>query len=318
MRSGEVQFWRVHCHVGQHPGQWQYWFREQCCAVGWRPPRWKSGDGRNLDDGGGHELVGDRGVDQGWAVARSALQRMRPGDWIVASLPRWRVGRIGQIVELAIGDDEWNPIIRPTRERPYGENGRRILVRWDLAAGPEDPSKVVLIPQHARWNGGQATGTIRRLPVDLVPRVQKAMRDESNWVSLIGTFLLEVALSDYISVHPGRLEAGMIAHPSIQARELTFSDRTRADVILQDRAGRLVLAECKQESPSIVALQQVDGYRRHLTKVFPEYGPPRVLLVHGGARRVLPEVEGKAAAMGIELVYFELQVNFFGVVQGAS
>lgn len=31
---------------------------------------------------------------------------------------------------------------------------------------------------------------------------------------------MEKALSDYISIHPGRLESGMIAHPSIDAREL--------------------------------------------------------------------------------------------------
>ena len=104
----------------------------------------------------------------------------------------------------------------------------------------------------------------------------------------------------------------MIAHPSLQARELTFPDKTRADVILQDRAGRLVLAECKQESPSLAALQQIDRYRRHLQKMFPALKRPRMLLVHGGASRVMPEIEDKAAEMGVELVYFELRVNFFG------
>jgi hypothetical protein len=318
LRDGTTRFWRVHCHIGHHPGQWQYWFREQCCAVGWRPPRWQNAEGCIVDDGGGHALVGNRGVDRGWAVARKALQRMRPDDWIAASLPRWRVGRIGRIVKLAVGDVEWDPIIRPTREHPYGENGRRILVRWDLTSGPDDPSKVVLLPEAARWNPGHATGTIRELPTNLLRGVLDAMKDEANWMSIAGTFSMEVALSDYISVHPGRLEAGMIAHPSIQARELTFSDKTRADVILQDRAGRLVLAECKQTAPSLSALEQIDRYRRHLTKEFPEYGRPRALLVHGGAHRVLPEVNEKAAAMGIELVYFELQVNFFGARHGTN
>ncbi len=312
MNDTDPRLWRVHCHIGQHPGQWQYWFREQCCAVGWRPPQWRTPDGRNLDDGGGHELIGNRGVDHGWAVARKALQRMRRNDWIIASLPGWRTGRIGKIVEIAVRDEEWDPIIRPTRERPYGENGRRIMVRWDLTAGPEDPSKVVRLPEQARWSYGHQTGTIRELPMNFLKGITDAMKDENNWVSLTGTFSLEVALSDYISVHPGRLEAGMIAHPSIQARELTFKDRTRADVILQDRVGRLVLAECKQDAPSLSALQQIARYRKHLVNSFPEYGRPRALLVHGGARRVLPEIEDKAAEMDIELVYFELQVNFFG------
>ncbi|MGH8259371.1 MAG: hypothetical protein ACREUG_06735 [Steroidobacteraceae bacterium] len=60
------------------------------------------------------------------------------------------------------------------------------------------------------------------------------------------------------------------------------------------------------------ALDQIDRYRRHLMKAFPGLGRPRALLVHGGASRVLPEIEEKAAEMHIELVYFELQVNFFG------
>jgi hypothetical protein len=274
--------------------------------VGWHPPRW-----RGLDDDG-YELVGNGDVDRDWSAARNALRRMRPGHWIVASLPGWRVGRIGRIVEMAVRDHQWNPIVLPTRERPYGQNGRRILVRWDLTSGPDDPSKVVLLPKQVRWNSGQARATIRELPMNLLPGVQDAMKDENNWISLAGAFSLEAALSDYISVHPDRLEAGMIAHPSLQARELTFPDKTRADVILQDRAGRLVLAECKQESPSLAALQQIRRYRRHLQRAFPELKRPRMLLVHGGASRVLPEIESKAAEMGVELVYFELQVNFFG------
>jgi hypothetical protein len=195
---------------------------------------------------------------------------------------------------------------------PYGENGRRILVRWDLTLGPDDPSKVVLLPAPARWNSGQSRGTIRELSVANLKSVTEAMKDEANWVSLSGAFSLEMALSDYISIHPGRLEAGMIAHPSIQARELTFKDKSRADVILQDRAGRIVVAECKQNAPTEIDLDQVKHYREQLQKEYPEVGHARALLVHGGASRVLPEVANYARSIDIELVYFELQVNFVG------
>ena len=138
------------------------------------------------------------------------------------------------------------------------------------------------------------------------------MKDEANWVSLAGAFSMEKPLSDYISVNPGRLEVGMIAHPFIEVRELTFLDKSRADVILQDRQGRLVVAECKQNGPSLGDLQQVDHYRMQLHKEYPELGLARALVVHGGASRVIPEVATRAAQLGIELVYFELQVNFFG------
>jgi hypothetical protein len=240
------------------------------------------------------------------------MRRMKRNDWIVATLPGWRVGRLGRIVELEVEDHNWAPIVMPSRERPYGENGRRILVRWDLTLGPDDPSKVVLLPEGIRWNQGQARGTIRELPVAKLPAIKAAMKDESNWVSLAGAFSMETALSDYISIHLGRLEAGMIAHPSVDVRELTFRDRSRADVILQDKTGRLVVAECKQNAPSVGDLEQVDRYRKQLLAEYAELGTARALLVHGGASRVVPEVARRAKALDIELVYFELQVNFSG------
>jgi len=129
---------------------------------------------------------------------------------------------------------------------PYGENGRRILVRWDLTLGPEDPSKVVILPVNSRWNSGEARGTIRELPAAKFSRITVAMKDQANWVSLAGAFSMEKALSDYLAIFPSRLEAGMIAHPSGEVRERTFTDKSRADVILQDRNGGLVVAECKQ------------------------------------------------------------------------
>jgi hypothetical protein len=304
MNEMNSKFWRVHCHIGQHPGQWQFWFREQCCAVGWHPPKW-----RELD-GDGWQLDGDSAGDASWSAARNALRRMKRGDWVAATLPGWRVGRIGQIVDMQIEDGQWDPVVGPSRSMPYGENGRRILVRWDLTLGPEDPSKVVLLPDHARWNSGHARGTIRELPIAKLAPIEAAMKDEANWVSLAGAFSMEAALSDYISINPGRLEAGMIAHPSVEVRELTFRDKTRADVILQDRKGRLVVAECKQNAPTLEDLEQVDRYRKRLYEEHLDLGSARALLIHGGASRVLPEIAQRAQALSIELVFFELQVSF--------
>jgi hypothetical protein len=306
--NDQQRFWRVHCHIGQHPGQWQFWFREQCCAVGWHPPRWRDQEGQ------GWELASESVGDMAWSAARNALRRMQRGDWIVASLPEWRISRIGRVVDLEVQDDKWNPIVRPSPSMPYGENGRRILVRWDLTLGPDDPSKIVQLPENARWNAGQARATIRELPLEKLATIQGAMRDDANWVSLAGAFSMEKALSDYISIYPGRLEAGMIAHPTMGVRELTFQDKSRADVILQDRNGRLVVAECKQNAPSVNDLYQVDGYRKRLREEYLGNDIARALLVHGGAKRVHPEVVSCAKELKIELVYFELQVNFSGGV----
>jgi len=301
------RFWRITCHLGQYPGQWQYWFREQCCAIGWHPTKWKE----NRQAGWSLEGVSDG--DRSWSAAKNAIRAMQPGDWVVASLPHWRVGRIGKIVGLAVADSEWNPIVPPSRSQPYGENGRRILVRWDLAVGPDDSAKVVLLPEYARWNIGQGRATIRELPLSKLADITKAMKDETNWVSLAGNFAMEKALSDYIAINPGRLEAGMIAHPSINVREMTFSDKSRADVVLQDKQQRLVVAECKQNGPTLDDIKQVAHYRSQFLKQYPELGIPRALLIHGGASRVTPEIAKQAKSLKVDLVYFELQVNFFGI-----
>lgn len=83
-------------------------------------------------------------------------------------------------------------------------------------------------------------------------------------------------------------------------------------MILQDRTDRLVVAECKQNAPTLNDLNQVDQYRKRLNEEYPELGRARALLVHGGANRVLPEIAKRASELDIELVYFELQVNFSG------
>jgi len=292
------KFWRVHCHIGDHPGQWQYWFREQCCAVGWVPSKFHL-DGKT--------------DDRSWSTARNALIQMKEGDWVVASLPNSRVGRLGEIVKTCIRDDQWKPIVPPTATNPLGDNGRRILVRWDLTCGPDDPSKVVLLPEEVRFSNGQVRATVRQIPLAKLDPIRDAMCDEQNWVSLIGSFSLEAALSDYIALNPNLLEAGMISHLTIKAREHAFADRTRADVILQDRAGRTVVVECKQGPPSATHLKQLMQYRESVQGKFsdiPNIQDTRAILVHGGSSRVSPEIAQMARDCKIELVYHELRVNF--------
>lgn len=304
MNDEVPRFWRVHCHTGEHPGQWQLWFRNQCCAVGWPPLHWHDG----TQDGWEFEKAQGK---PDWVTSCNALMRMRPMDWIIATLPGNRVGRLGQVVKLEVRDDEWDPIIRPSQASPLGDIGRRILVRWELSTGPNDPSKVVLLPVSAQLNSGERRGTIRELKLDKLEAIREAMRDETNWISLSGAFALEKALSDYICVHPYRIETGMVAHPTIRARELSFSDGSRADVVLQDGNGRTVVVECKQNAPTIEAIAQVEHYRELLRK---EHGQEnvRAVIVHGGASRVARNVALPAKKQDVELVYFELQVNFFG------
>jgi hypothetical protein len=289
------RFWRVTCHTGHHPGQWQRWFREQCCGIGWPPPEYSL----RRSNGG-----------PGWNKARNALSMMRPGDSIIASLPGHRVGRIGTIVALAVDDDDWAPLVPQSPDKPFGENGRRIIVRWDLACGPDSPDQVVLLPKGERFSMGQARASIKRLPIELEAPLRRAMTDPNNWVSLIGQFRMDQALSDYIALHPGRIEAGMVGHPDEQIRERSFSDRTRSDVILQDRHGVTVLVECKQHAPTIENVDQVLRYRDELKKTRGASYAVRLMLVHGGSRRVDATVAAYAREHTVDLVYHELRVEF--------
>jgi hypothetical protein len=104
-------FWRVHCHIGHHPGQWQRWYREQCCAIGWPPAEW----GGTLNPGG--YTVADTSGDTDFATSVSNCRRMKPGDWIVATLTGNRVGRLGRVFRVAIEDDVWNPVVSGNRVR---------------------------------------------------------------------------------------------------------------------------------------------------------------------------------------------------------
>lgn len=304
--SQSRNFWRVMCQINHHPGQWHYWYREQCCAVGWHPP--------NLD-GNGHSgwefndftpNVGGRD----WATSRNALHRMQPGDYIIASMPGNKAGRAGEVTRVLAEDHQWNPIIKPRPGAPFGENGRRIEVRWDLTLGPEHWNQVVLLPESARWGSGAARGTVRRLDMALYEPICSAMADEYNWVSLASTFAMENALSDYIAANPSRLGAGLVAHPSINVREESFPDRTRADVVLQNAASEVVVVECKQGVPTTENIDQLLGYIRHLADKYPHEGKVRGILVHGVTRRVSDSVRRYAKVHEVALVHHELSVAF--------
>lgn len=293
-----TSFWRVHCHIGHHPGQWQYWFREQICAVGWPPGDDYTWEGPSKD--------------ASWSGARNALRKMREGDWIVASLPNYRVGRLGRIFRLAVTDDEWNPVVPRRQGLPHGENGRRILVRWELGTGPVDPSMVVTLPVGIRFSPGKARATIREIDLDCLDPMRAAMNDQRNWGSVIGNFAMEQALSDYIALHPGQLEPGLISHPGLAVRELTVSNGGRIDAVLQDSDGTPVLVECKQHAPSIADVDQLLTYRSLFVanQDWAATGAARAILVHGGSSRVHVSVAEYARDSGIELVYHQLRVDF--------
>jgi RecB family endonuclease NucS len=142
------------------------------------------------------------------------------------------------------------------------------------------------------------------------------MADPANWVGLLGHFGYEKALSDYIALHPDRLEDGLRAQPNkrlrqkvLRVREKMFGDRLRLDVLLRDREDKPVIVECKQESPTIDNVVQLRKYVKRLEREIGEQ--PRGILVHGGAKRIDRKVWRKARERPrVDVVQYKLDVDF--------
>lgn len=288
--------WKIACQESKYPGMWQRWFLNQCAAVGWAS-QW------------GYKLDGQTKGGRGWSTARKAIKKMEIGDSIVVALHGHRIGRLGEITGKAIGDDQWNPLVPPGPELPDGEMGRRIFVRWDLTVGPDDFDLVVQLPSGRTFTSGELRPTVACIHSRSLDDIRTLMNDPQNWVGLLGKFGYEKALSDYVASYPQRLEDGLLPHPNKRVRELAFGDRSRLDVLLIDRAGRPLIVECKQHTPSVDNIQQL---RHYIDRLKLETGQSaRGILVHGGAQKLPHDVIQEARKEPVvEVVSYRLRVDF--------
>lgn len=290
-----MTLWKVNCMEAWYPGMWHRWFRQQCVAVGWYS-KW------------GYSIHGHT-QDRAWSRVRNALEAITIGDYIVVALRDHRVGRIGQVTDKAVDDTDWEPLVPKSRHMPDGEMGRRIMVRWDLTVGPDDRDQVILLPEESRFSIGElrpALSEIRSVPLE---KLRDAMNEPANWIGLLSHFRYESALSGYIAAYPHHLEDGLVPHPDNKVREKVFKDGSRSDVLLLDRDLRPVVVECKQGAPRIEDLAQLRKYMKHVEKESGQVA--RGILVHGGARKLSPEVQASAIATPcVEVVQHRLQVDY--------
>jgi len=292
MGKQEPRYWKAYCDEVAHPGLWKRWFLNQCVAVGLPPPWFSYCEG-------GHE-------SHSWRQVKNRLGEMRPGDHVVVALRSHCIGRLGVITGKRIEDSEWAPLVSANDEHENGEVGRRVEVRWDLTVGPPDSDDVVQLPPKAQLSGGKIRRTIAEIDADEFHRIHGAVSEEANWVSLQTRFAHESALSDFIAEFPHLLEDGLLPHSSKYVREMHLPGAGRTDVILEDRANRTVVVECKQGDPTEPHVRQLLGYVRHLRKK--EGGTIRAILVHGGATKLPRELRrwrGK-----VEFVQYRLSVGF--------
>jgi hypothetical protein len=278
----------------EYPGLWQRWFKHQCVAVGWRP-------------GLGYKLYGDTRIGNGWSVARKRLKEIKEGDWILVQLKNHRVGRIGQVVKKEIADNEWNPLVPRSRSEKQGHMGRRINVRWRLDIGPSDPGMLVKLPESKRLRN--PLPAIAKLDRATFESIVSSMEDVMNWRSLFSKFNYEHFLSDYIATYPHQIEDGLQPYPSEKVREKVFKDGSRSDVLLVDPKENAVVVECKQSTPTVGDVKQLRGYMKHVRILTGKN--PRGILIHGGARKLRPEVRREASHKPrIEVLKYSLNVDF--------
>lgn len=291
-----MKYWKVYCMEDKWPGLWRRCFQHQAASVGW-PAEWR------------WRLEGKTRTSPAWSRARNALKQIHPGDKVIVQLQGNRVGRIGEVVRLAVGDNEWDPLVPKSKREPLGEMGRRIIARWDLVNGPADPDMVVHLPPNARLTPGILRPTVCAVPRQLFKRIERAVADKANWVPISAhVFRHEESISDYLGSYPHHLEDGLQPYPSLKVREAVFSDRTRSDVLLIDRHGRPVIIECKQGSPTREHIDQLRGYLKKAARVIGKR--VRGILVHGGSAKLPKEVRRHGKRHRIEILRYGLSVSF--------
>jgi hypothetical protein len=289
--------WGFYCPERRHHGLWKSWFREQCVTVGWSPRE-------------GNFLRGKPGPRSGWSRARKCLEKIAPGDQVVVCLPDSRIARIGEVFAKKVDDHEWHPIIRSTSEPEGGKMGRRVLVRWNPAAGPPDQNTVVRLPKNRRFSTSSLRQTIFKIEQRKLTQLKEIARNEANWVRLHGQFNVEKFLSDYIAEHPDRFKDGLETHGRYRVREYRMKNGRRIDILLMDRSGGTVIVECKKGVPSASHVQQLRNYVNQFMAESDEKDV-RGILVHGGSGRLAREVATAARRRPrIETVRYSLNVDF--------
>ena len=168
-----ANYWGVICNEPNAPGVWQKWLVANCVAIGWPPPT--------------YQLEGPSNTP-GWDSARAFAQQVSPGDIVIPYLLRWRFGIPGEVVKVAIADNEWNPTLG---KGEYADNpdepelGRRIQVKW-LTNGVPQQDKIALVPLNDRISGGMIKKTIVPLRNNYA-KFMAIIQSPANWQPYVPT-----------------------------------------------------------------------------------------------------------------------------------
>lgn len=277
-------------------GLWERWYRENCVAAGWPPPRWTF-DGPT--------------DDSGWAYTRNRLKEMKPGDKVIPFLLKWRIGPVGTIKQVSAADADWKETVEGKRYKGGdldSELGRRILVSWE-GEGMPPGGKCAVVPPDRRGSGPLSRHTIDRLTDDRFKELTSVLANHSNWVDVTPAVspqadrfapaaapvvadtevpppllpqaeldLLERDLQRLLSRNLDRIEKGLVADPDYQLEEFPC-DVGRLDFLCRDAEGSWVVIELKADWVGDEAVGQILGYMSWAKDNLPNGSQVRGILV---------------------------------------
>src|ERR1700677_4047574 len=143
-------YWAVICDETEIPQLWDIWRRQHCVAIDWSPDK--------------YHLAGPS-QKPNWNKARSRAQKIQLGDVVIPYLMDFRFGTPGKVVQVAIGDDEWNPTVRKGAFGDYPPEdryGRRVIVEWMRGQFPSN-GNIAVVPKGHRTRNGEVHHTIERI-----------------------------------------------------------------------------------------------------------------------------------------------------------
>lgn len=269
------RYWIVNCPVLYAPGVWTTWYRENCVALGWPPPT--------------SRLEGPTD-SQGWEYARSRAKQIKPGDYVIPYLMKWRLGPLARVVDVRIRDEEWAPTVPKGQYslNPHeGEQGRRIQVAWQ---GDQNPpfGKAAVIPPENRKGGGETKHSLEELTEERFKLLQRILADPQNWVDFPADVQpevippevaapaaatvtgLETEVRRFLARNLHLVEPGLRPHPDYPEVEEYVTDVGRLDLFCEDAAGRPVVIEVKAAEPTDQAVGQIARYLGWIKETYPD------------------------------------------------
>ncbi len=272
-----MQAWFWVCDIDNYPDLWREWMARDTASLGWSPNhlRKKPQKRKKLD----------RNI--------RVVERIRPGDRIVAYLKHGRVGGIGTFRAIRHLDDEsWSPITR-------GDHGRLAEVSWDT------------LPPNGMY-ARAPEGTIpRRLPsVQRIGRkqalrsIEKAVESRDSWAPLADSALLVKAECE--ELHPlilqnlDRIESRLVPGRWAESHEFPTDGIGSIDILAADSHGNPVVIEAKSYSAGDASIGQIARYMAWIQlRLQPPPSRVRGFLVAG---QFTPQVLfGASAIPGLEL-----------------